>query len=425
MADSILTRMRKAWNVFRYGEQQIYSSNLGVGQGVRPHATRMSYGNESSIVAPMYTRIGVDVSAMNFRHVRLDENEQFKDVITSGLNNCLTIEANKDQAARAFMQDVIMSLCDEGVVAIVPIDTSVGPNVTSSYDILSMRTAKITQWYTDHVQLNIYNDRTGFFQDITLPKKMVAIVENPLYAVMNEPNGTVKRLIEKLNLLDAIDRQSGSGKLDIIIQLPYVIKSQARLDQAEIRRRSIEEQLTDSQYGIAYIDGTERITQLNRPAENNLLAQIEYLTRMLHSQLGLTEAVFDGTAKEEENINYYNRTIEPMASAVADAMKRTFLTPTGRTQGQSVMALRDPFKLVAPSQLSEITDKFTRNEVLSPNEVRAIVGRKPSKDPKADELRNRNINEKVEKDEESAPMDKSTTVGQNGRSSKEHVKIKT
>lgn len=397
MPDSILTRISRAWNVFRGNEYYTpYSTDLGIGYGVRPDRLRMSIGNEQSIVAPMYNRIGIDVASSNVFHVKLDENGRFKEIIESGLNNCLTVEANIDQSSRAFMQDVAMSMCDEGTVAIVPVDTTINPRVSSSYDILTMRTAEIRQWYPEHVLVRLYNEKTGMFQELTLPKTTVAIVENPLYAVMNEPNSTLKRLIEKLNLLDAVDRQSGAGKLDVIIQLPYVIKSAARQQQAENRRVAIQEQLRDSQYGIAYTDGTERITQLNRPAENNLMAQVEYLTRMLYSQLGLTEAIFNGTAGEEELVNYYNRTVEPILAAITDAMKRVFLTKTARTQGQSIKYIRDPFKFLSPGQLPDMVDKFTRNEVMSSNEFRAVIGLKPSNDPKADELRNKNINEKVD-----------------------------
>lgn len=404
MPDSILTRIRNAWNVFRFGDDSIYSNELGIGYGIRPDRYRLTYGNEQSIVAPMYTRIGIDCSAVTIRHVRLDENGRFKEVIDSGLNNCLTIEANIDQSSRAFIQDVAMSMCDEGVVAIVPIDTTINPRISSSYDILTMRTAKITQWYPEHVQVRVYNRLTGIYEELVLPKTTVAIIENPLYSVMNEPNSTLKRLIEKLNLLDAIDRQSGAGKLDVIIQLPYVIKTDARQQQAENRRAAIETQLKDSQYGIAYIDGTERITQLNRPAENNLMEQVEYLTRMLYSQLGLTEGIFNGTASDEEFINYYNRTVEPILSAITDGMKRVFLTKTGRSQGQSILAIRDPFKFVAAKDLAELADKFTRNEIVTSNEFRGVIGMKPSTDPKADELRNKNLNQNQEETSKPTPV---------------------
>lgn len=427
MPDTILTRIRKAWNIFRFGEDSLYyNTNLGVGYGVRPDRIKLLTGVERSIIASVYTRIGIDVSAIGIKHVRVDENGRFVDVIDSGLNNCLTIEANIDQTARAFIQDVVMSLCDEGTVAVVPVDTTINPKVSSSYDILTMRTARIVQWYPEHVMVNLYNQQTGMHQDIVLPKTMVAIVENPLYAVMNEPNSTLKRLIEKLNLLDAIDQQSGSGKLDVLIQLPYVIKTDARRQQAETRRDAIEAQLKDSKYGIAYVDGTEKITQLNRPAENNLMVQIEYLTSMLYSQLGMTTEIFEGTADEATLVNYYNRTIEPMLSAITDSMKRVFLTKTGRSQGQSIMAIRDPFKLVPAAALAELADKFTRNEIVTSNEFRAVIGMKPSTDPKADELRNKNLNQNLdEMKKEPVPVESSSKDvknNQNGRSSLDYAK---
>jgi hypothetical protein len=362
----------------------------------------MVYNSEGSMITSIYNRIGIDVAAVGIQHVRTDENGKYLDVIDSGLNNCLTTEANIDQSGRAFIQDVVMSLCDEGSVAIVPVDTTLNPAVTGSYDILTMRVAKILQWYPEHVQVDLYNQATGKYEAITLPKTMVAILENPLYSVMNEPNSTLRRLIEKINLLDVIDKQSGSGKLDLLIQLPYVLKTEKRIQQAENRREMIEEQLRGSQYGIAYVDATEKITQLNRPAENNLMAQIEYLTSMLWSQLGLTKEVFDGTADETAMINYWSRTIEPFLSAITDAMSRTFLTKTARTQGQKIMAVRDPFRLVPASLLAEMADKFTRNEIVSSNEFRQVLGMKPSKDPRADELRNKNLNEAAT-EEESKP----------------------
>lgn len=421
MPDNILIRLGKAWNVFRGNEEyRPYSTELGIGSGYRPDMQRFSLGNEQSIVAPLYNRIGIDVASMRMKHVRVDKNGQFQEMIQSGLNNCLTVEANIDQSARAFIQDAAMSMCDEGVVALVPVDTSVNPRVSGSYDIHSMRTGSIFQWYPNHVIVRLYNDRTGLFEDLTLPKTTVAIVENPLYAVMNEPNGTLRRLIEKLNLLDTIDRQSGSGKLDLIIQLPYVIKTDKRQQQANNRAQAIAEQLRDSQYGIAYTDATERITQLNRPAENNLMAQVEYLTRMLYSQLGLTEAIFDGTADEEQSLNYYNRTIEPLSSAITDAMHRTFLTKTGRTQGQAVMSFRSAFKYIAPKDLPDFTDKFTRNEVFSSNEIRSIVGWHPSEDPGADELRNKNLNQSGESSPED-PSVEEEQKRQNGSNKKEGV----
>lgn len=403
----ILTRLKNAWNVFR-DRDWLPSNNIGMSYSYRPDRTRMYLGTERSILSSIYTRIGIDVSAIPIRHVRLDENERFDELINSGLNNCLSLEANVDQTGRAFIQDVTMSLCDEGVVAIVPIDTTTNPKVSGAYDILTMRTGKITQWYPEHVRVLVYNQRTGNKEEIVLPKTVVAVIENPLYAVMNEPNSTLKRLIDKLNILDAIDQQSGSGKLDLIIGLPYTIKTELKRQQAEQRRVDIETQLQGSKYGIAYTDATEKITQLNRPAENNLMNQIEFLTSMLYSQLGLTREIFEGKAEEKDMINYYNRTIEPILSAISDGMKRVFLTKTARSQRQSIMFIRDPFRLVPTSQLADIADKFTRNEILSSNELRGIIGLKPSKDPAADELRNKNINQPEENTEE--PVE-----NQNGR----------
>lgn len=399
MPDTILTRIRRAWNIFRFGDNYDLQ-DIGSGYGYRQdRVLRMLYNSEGSMITSIYNRIGIDVAAIGIQHVRTDENGKYLDVISSGLNNCLTVEANIDQSGRAFIQDVIMSLCDEGSVAIVPIDTSENPAVTGSYDVLTMRVAKVLQWYPEHVEVDLYNRQTGLYESITLPKTMVALIENPLYSVMNEPNSTLRRLIEKINLLDVVDKQSGSGKLDLLIQLPYVLKTEKRIQQAENRREMIEEQLRDSRYGIAYVDATEKITQLNRPAENNLMAQIEYLTSMLWSQLGLTKEVFDGTADEAAMINYWNRTIEPFLGAITDAMSRVFLTKTGRSQGQAIMALRDPFKLVPASKLAEMADKFTRNEIVSSNEFRAVLGMRPSKDPAADELRNKNLNVAAEEEE--------------------------
>lgn len=396
-ADTLLTRIRKAFSVFRYGEDLPTFTNLGFGNGVRPDRNSFLYNNERSTIASVFNRIGIDVASINMRHARVDPNtEAFLEVIDSGLNNCLSVEANIDQGARAFMQDVVMSMCDEGVVAIVPIDTSVNPSVTGSYDIMTMRVGYITQWYPQYVTINLYNDATGMRQDITLPKTMVAIVENPLYAVMNEPNGTLKRLVDKILLLDVIDTQSASGKLDLIIQLPYTIKTELRRKQAEARREAIIDQLENSRYGIAYTDGAEKITQLNRPAENNLMAQIEYLTAMLYGQLGMTKEVFDGTADEETMINYYNRTLEPIAGAITGEIKRKFVTKTGRTQGQSIVALRDPFRYIPAAMVAEFADKLTRNEIVTSNEFRSILGLMPSSDPKADELRNKNLNQQAE-----------------------------
>ena len=372
-------------------------SNIGTGYTYRPDRVRFTRGNERSIVTSIYNRMALDVSAINIQHCKLDENDRFVSKVNSRLNECLNIEANCDQTGRAFIQDIVMSMLDEGCVAIVPIDTTFDPKITGSYDILSMRTGKILEWYPDRIRVHVYNDKTGIKEEIVVPKKTVAIIENPLFAIINEPNSTMQRLIRKLNLLDYIDEQSGSGKLDLIIQLPYVIKSEARRQQAEMRRKDIETQLSGSKYGIAYTDGTERITQLNRSVENNLMKQIEYLTSMLYSQLGITQSILDGTADEQTMLNYYNRTIEPIVSAIVDEMKRKFLTKTARTQMQSIMFFRDPFKLTTVNNIAEIADKFTRNEIMSSNEVRQIIGRKPSDDPKADKLVNSNISQPEER----------------------------
>jgi len=353
-------------------------------------------GNERSIVTSVYNRIAMDAASVSIRHIRMDENRQFIETINSGLNSCFNLEANIDQTGRLFVQDAVMSMLDEGCVALVPVDTSLDPKVSNSYDILSIRTAKILQWQPAHIQIRIYNDKTGQKEDIYVPKSMVAIIENPLYAVINEPNSTMQRLIRKLNLLDSIDDQSGRGKLDLIMQLPYVIKTEARKQQAEKRMKDIEDQLSGSTYGIAYTDGTEKIVQLNRPIGNNLMGQIEYLTSMLYSQLGITQSILDGTADEKTMLNYHNRTIEPIISSITDEMKRKFLTKTARSQNQSITFFRDPFKLVPVNDLAEIADKFTRNEILTSNEVRQIIGMKPSTDPKADELRNKNITQPME-----------------------------
>lgn len=385
------TRVKQAWNAFRNKDDYTRYNDIGPGYYRRPDRPMFTRGNERSIVTSVFNRIALDASSINIRHVRLDENDRFVEIMNTGLNNCLSVEANTDQTGRAFIQDAVMSMLDEGCIGIVPVDTTGDPNSTGSYDINSMRVGKIIDWYPQHVKVRVYNERTGNKEDILLPKSIVAIVENPLFAVVNEPNSTLKRLINKLNLLDAIDQQSGSGKLDLIIQLPYVIKTEARRKQAEDRRQDIVNQLSGSTYGIAYTDGTEHITQLNRPVENNLMAQIEYLTSMLYSQLGITQSILDGTADDKTMLNYYNRTIDPILSAIVDEIKRKFLTKTARTQLQSISAFRDPFKLVPVNDLSEIADKFTRNEILSSNEIRQIIGMKPSADPKADELRNKNL----------------------------------
>lgn len=390
-------RLQHAWNAFLNRDPTDYYRNVGgPSYGYRPDRTRFSRGNEKSIVTSVYNRIALDVAAMNVVHAKLDDDERYSSTIKSGLNRCLTKEANIDQTGRAFVQDIVMSLLDEGCVAIVPVDTTFNPTVTNSYDILSMRTAKILEWYPNHVRVRLYNERTGKKEEITLPKSTVAIIENPLFAVINEPNSTMQRLIRKLNILDSIDEQSGAGKLDLIIQLPYVIKSEARRQQAENRRKDIEMQLAGSKYGIAYTDGTERITQLNRPVENNLMKQIEYLTSMLYSQLGITQTILDGSADDKTMLNYYSRTIEPILAAIVDEMERKFLTKTARTQGQTIMFFRDPFKLVPINDIAEIADKFTRNEILTSNEIRQLIGMKPSDDPGADELRNKNLNKSKE-----------------------------
>lgn len=394
MPISITKRIAHAWNAFRSNDPyRAYSREIGPSSSINPDMIRLRIGTERSIISSIYTRIGIDVASIPIHHVRLDENQRYSETIQSGLNNCLTIEANIDQTGRALIQDAVMSMFDEGVVAIVPVDTNIDPTISTAFDILTLRTGKVIEWFPEYVRLNLYNQAAGMKQDIILPKSRVAIIENPLYSVMNEPNSTLQRLVTKLNLLDVVDQQSGSGKLDLIIQLPYVIKTEARKTQAETRRAAIEDQLVDSKYGIAYVDSTEKITQLNRPAENNLMNQIEYLTSMLYSQLGLTKEVFDGTADEKTMLNYYNRTIEPILSAIIGAMTRVFITKTGRTQGQAIIPLRDPFKLVPVSSIADIADKFTRNEILSSNEVRGIIGFKPSKEDGADDLRNKNLNQ--------------------------------
>lgn len=392
------SRLKHAWNAFLSREPTTsYYQGLGRGYFYRPDRPRLTRGNERSIVTSVFNRIALDAAAINIQHVKLDENGRFLSTVNSGLNNCLTLEANMDQTARAFVHDVVMSMMDEGCVAIVPVDTTLNPDVTGAYDIVTMRAGQVLEWYPQHVKVRVYNDRRGEKEDIVVPKSTVGIVENPLYAVMNEPNSTLQRLIRKLNLLDAVDEQAGSGKLDLIIQLPYVIKTEARRAQAEKRRKDIEEQLSGSKYGIAYTDGTEHIVQLNRAVENNLMTQIEYLTSMLYSQLGITKGVMDGSADEQTMLNYYNRTIEPILAAVVDEMKRKFLTKTARSQSQSISFFRDPFKLVPETKLAEMADKLTRNEIMSSNEIRQIIGMKPSKDPKADELRNKNLSEPADK----------------------------
>ena len=395
-----LNRLQHGWNAFMNRDPTVYYTNAGGNYYThRPDRIRLTRGNERSIVTSVYNRIGLDVASIDIKHCRLDKNGRFIEVIDSSLNNCLNLEANIDQTGRAFKQDIVMSMLDEGCVAIVPIDTTINPSVSGSYDINSMRTGKILEWYPAHVKVKVYNDQTGNYEELILPKSTVGIVENPLYAVMNEPNSTLQRLIRKLNLLDAIDEQSGSGKLDLIIQLPYTIRSDARRQQAEKRRKEIESQLSDSKYGIAYADGTERITQLNRSVENNLMSQIEYLTSMLYSQLGITQSILDGTADEQTQLNYLTRSIEPIVSAIVDEMKRKFLTKTARSQNQSISYFRDPFKLVPVNDIAEIADKFTRNEIMTSNEIRQVIGMQPSNDPKADQLVNSNISQPTDSSE--------------------------
>lgn len=396
MAESIGSRLKHAWNAFFSRDPTENYSGVGIGYSYRPDRPRFIRGSERTIMTSVYNRIALDVAAVKIQHVRLDENGRFLSIMDSGLNNCLNLEANIDQTGRAFIQDVVMSMLDEGCVAIVPVDTSIDPTKSGSYDIETMRTGKIIEWYPNHVKVRVYNDRTGKKEEIILPKRSVAIIENPLFAVVNEPNSTGQRLIRKLALLDAVDEQASSGKLDLIIQLPYIIKTDARRQQAEQRRKDIEDQLSGSRYGIAYADGTERITQLNRPLENNLLKQIEYLTEMLYSQIGITKEVMNGTADEKMMLNYNNRTVEPFVSAIADGIKRSFLTKTARSQKQSIMFFSDPFKLVPIVDLAEFADKFTRNEILTSNEFRQIIGMKPADDPKADQLRNSNLKEPSE-----------------------------
>lgn len=392
MSLNLSTRLAHAWNAFTSRDPTQYIIT-GPGYSLRPDRPRLSRGNEKSIATSIFNRIALDVSSVNIKHCRLDKNGRYVEDIDSGLNNCLNLEANKDQTGRAFIQDVVLSMLDEGCVALVPVETTIDPKSSNSYQIDSMRTGKITEWYPDMIRVRLYNDQTGEKEEILLPKNQVAIIENPLYAVVNEYNSTMQRLIRKLSLLDVTDEQTASGKLDLIIQLPYVIKTEARREQAERRRKDIIDQLAGSQYGIAYTDGAEKITQLNRSLENNLLKQVEYLTNMVYSQLGITQSVLDGTADEKTMLNYMNRTVEPIISAIVDELKRKFLTKTARSQLQSIVYFRDPFRLVPVNDIAEIADKFTRNEIMTSNEIRQIVGMQPSKDPKADELVNSNISQ--------------------------------
>ncbi len=397
MAETFSSRIKSAWNAFFNKDPTINGWNVQIGSSssYRPDRVRLSRGNERTIVTAVYNRIAADAAAIDIRHVKLDDNGRFLEEVDSEFNKCLSLEANLDQTGRAFIQDAVMSMLDEGCIALLPTDTDDNPEVgiDGSFDILEMRVAQITKWFPSHVQVQAYNEVKGKEEEITISKRAVAIVENPFYAVMNEPNSTLKRLIRKLTLLDVVDEQSGSGKLDLIIQLPYVIKSKARGDQAESRRKDIENQLKNSELGIAYTDGSEHITQLNRPVENNLMSQVEYLTNLLFSQLGITQAIMDGTADEKTMLNYYNRTIEPILATLADEMKRKFLTKTARSQHHSVEFYRDPFKLVPVTELAELSDKMTRNEIMTSNEIRQVMGMKPSKDPNADVLRNKNLSE--------------------------------
>lgn len=414
---SITDRMKHAFNAFMNRDPTAYyNRNLGSSYSIRPDRPRLSRGNERSIITAIFNRIAMDVAAIDIMHCRLDKNNRFIEKIDSGLNNCLNLEANVDQSGRAFIQDAVMSMLDEGAVALVPVDTDLNPASTDSYDILTMRTGKILEWYPAHVKVRLYNDRTGEKEDLMLAKRDVAIIENPLFAIVNEPNSTMQRLMRKLSLLDVTDEQTASGKLDLIIQLPYVVKSEARREQANQRRKDIEQQLAEGKYGIAYTDGTEKITQLNRSVENNLMKQVEYLTNMVYSQIGITQSVLDGTADEKTMLNYNNRTVEPIVSAIVDELKRKFLTKTARTQLQSISFFRDPFKLVPVNDIAEIADKLTRNEIMTSNEIRQIVGMKPSNDPKADQLINSNISQAKE---DNVPSEGNEEHGEGGKSQNE------
>ena len=413
MADP-LSVIKHAWGLFtNTNNKNPTVKPEGSSYTISPTRPRFTRGNERTIVTSVYNRIAIDASTMDVMHVRLDDEGRFKEPIKSNLNNCLTVEANIDQTSRAFMLDVVISLLDEGCVAVVPVKTTLNPNNTESYDIEELRTGRIMEWFPKHVLVRLYNDESGMYQDITLPKSQVAIIENPLYTIMNEPNSTMQRLIHKLSLLDIIDEESSSGKMDLIIQLPYIIKNDTKRSQAEERRKQIEDQLRGSRYGVAYIDGTEKVTQLNRSVENNILKQVEYLTNLLYSQLGLTQTIMDGTADENAMNNYYNRTVEPVVSAIVDEFHRKFLTKTARTQGQAIMFFRDPFKLMSVTSIADTADKFTRNELLSSNEFRQIIGRKPSTDPKADMLLNKNISHAPE---ELDGYDKNNQKNQNEKS---------
>lgn len=392
MPETFSNRLKHAWNAFMNRDPPVPYKEMGYVSSIRPDRMRFTRGNEKTIVTSVYNRIAIDCASITIQHVQLDDNGRFIEVIDSGLNNCLTLEANLDQTGRAFIQDVVQSMFDEGCVAIVPVETKINLKDASSYDITQLRTGKIVDWHPKHVGIMVFNEFTGNKERVVFPKDKVAIIENPLYSIINEPNSTMQRLIRKLSLLDIVDEQSSAGKLDMIIQLPYIIKTEARRQQAEARRKEIEMQLAGSKYGIAYTDGTEKITQLNRSLDNNLMQQVEYLTGMLYSQLGITKEILEGTADEQAMLNYNNRTIEPIMSAIVDEMRRKFLTKTARTRKQSIIYFKDPFKLVPVSQIADIADRFTRNEIMSSNEIRQIVGMKPVDDPNADELRNKNLN---------------------------------
>lgn len=423
MEINVGSRLKRAWNAFLNRDPPIRSSSYYYGgYSYRPYYQRLGGATDRTVVSAIYNRIAVDASSITIQHVRLDENGRFNETIDSGLNSCLNLSANIDQTGRSFVEDIVLTMLDEGVVAVVPVDTDADPKFTDSYEICTMRVGKITEWFPDSVRVKLYNDRNGEKEEIMVLKKNAAIIENPFYSVMNEPNGTMRRLIQKLNLLDSVDEQSSSGKLDLIIQLPYVIKNEARRAQAEERRRQIEDQLSGSKYGIAYTDGTEKITQLNRSLENNLLKQIEYLTALAYSQLGITQEIMNGTADEAAMTNYYSRMIEPIVSAIVDEFKRKFLTKTARSQRQSITFYRDPFKLVPIGTVAEMADKFTRNEIMSSNEFRQVIGLKPSKDPRADELRNKNLNESADQEKTMAagkesiakPLEEEGKENQNG-----------
>ena len=403
MEVNVGSRFRRAWNAFLNRDPTNYN-NIGTSYSYRPDRPRLTRGNERSIITAIFNRIALDVASIDIRHCILDKDDRFQSIKDSGLNDCLSLEANIDQTGRAFIQDVVMSMLDEGCVAIVPVDTTDDPDITMGYDINTMRTGKIVEWYPAHVKVRLYNDRTGNKEEVIFSKRSVGIVENPLYAIINEPNSTMQRLIRKLNLLDVVDEQSCSGKLDLIVQLPYSIKTPSRREMAETRRKDIEMQLSGSKYGIAYMDGTEKITQLNRPVENNLMSQVEYLTNMVYSQLGITQSILEGSADEQTMLNYTSRCIEPIISAIVDEMKRKFLSKTARTQKQTILFFREPFKLVPVSAIAEIADKFTRNEIMSSNEVRQKIGMKPSSDPKADQLINSNISQPNEKGSEATKV---------------------